>query len=113
VVLQLLPAVLVAAGLATIPTDMAGASMVRPAFLSPGAAPVGATALGATPPTQNLTVSVVLPPSNQAALTTLLQDQSNPGSPEYHHWLSPGQFRSMFGPSQSDVSTVTSWLSAD
>ncbi len=74
---------------------------------------MNATALGATPSTQDITVSFVLPPSNQAALTTLLQDQSAPTSPEYHHWLSPGQFRSMFGPAQSDIAAVTSWLSGD
>ena len=110
VLLPLLAGVLVAAGLAAFPLHAAAAPQVRPTFLSPGSAPMGATALGATPAAQDLTVSVVLPPSNQTALTTLLQDQSNPSSPEYHHWLSPGQFRSMFGPAPSDVSAVTSWL---
>jgi hypothetical protein len=112
-VLQLLCVALVAAGLAAVPLGAApaGAALVRPNALSPGAASLGATALGVVPATQNLTVSVALPPSNQAALTALLQGQSDPASPEYHHWLAPGQFNSEFGPSPSDISAVTSWLS--
>jgi kumamolisin len=56
---------------------------------------------------------LVLPPSNQAALTSLLAAQQDPTSPSFHRWLAPGQFHSEFGPAQSDVSAVTSWLRAD
>jgi len=115
IALQLLSAGLIAAGLVALPiaSKSAGAALVRPHVLSPGSAPVGASAVGAVPGTQSLTVRLVLPPSNQAALTALLQAQQDPASAEFHHWLAPGQFRSEFGPAQSDVSAVTAWLRAD
>jgi hypothetical protein len=103
---------LLAAGVASLPlgSGPVGASMVRPNALSPGSAPAGASATGEVPATQNLSLSVVLPPANEAALTTLLHEQSDPASPEYHHWLAPGQFAKQFAPAPSSVAAVTSWL---
>jgi hypothetical protein len=62
------------------------------------------------PGTQRLSLSVVLPPSNTAGLHTLLANLYNPSSPQFHHWLQPGQFATEFGPSSSDVAIVESWL---
>ncbi len=53
---------------------------------------------------------MVLPPSNQGELQTLLDDLYDPQSPQYHHWLQPGQFLAEFGPSPAGVSAVRSWL---
>jgi hypothetical protein len=100
------------AALAAVPLSAppAGAALVRPDALNPGTAAKGAVPLGGVQATQELTVSMVLPPANQAALTSLLGNLYNPDSPQYHHWLAAGQFRAEFGPDPSDVATVTSWL---
>ncbi len=49
-------------------------------------------------------------PEQQAALSKLLDDQQDKSSPNYHKWLAPDQFGQQFGPSDSDIQTVTSWL---
>jgi subtilase family serine protease len=49
-------------------------------------------------------------PAQQQALDTLLEEQQNPASPNYHNWLTPEQFADRFGLNTSDISKVTSWL---
>jgi subtilase family serine protease len=49
-------------------------------------------------------------PKQEAALEKLIQDQQNPASPDYHHWLTPVEVGERFGLSQSDISAVTGWL---
>ena len=48
--------------------------------------------------------------SQKADLTQLLADQQNPGSPNYHHWLTPEQYADRFGVSLDDITKITSWL---
>ena len=48
--------------------------------------------------------------AQQAILNKLLQDQQDPSSPEYHHWLTPEQFGQRFGFSQADIDKMTAWL---
>ncbi len=49
-------------------------------------------------------------PAVQKQLDELVQQQSEPGSPNYHKWLTTEQFGSRFGVSESDIAQVTSWL---
>jgi len=49
-------------------------------------------------------------PEQQAVLDRLLADQHNPGSPNYHQWLTPRQFGEQFGPADEDVQAVAAWL---
>lgn len=49
-------------------------------------------------------------PEQQAALDTLMADQIDPTSPNYHHWITPQEFGRRFGPADSDVAAVTAWL---
>ncbi|HKR26787.1 MAG TPA: protease pro-enzyme activation domain-containing protein, partial [Acidobacteriaceae bacterium] len=49
-------------------------------------------------------------PEQEAALEGLLQRQLDPGSPDFHHWLSPEDFGALYGPSDLDIQIVTSWL---
>lgn len=44
------------------------------------------------------------------ALETLLEQQQDAASPNYHHWLTPQQFGQQFGPSDQDIQTIVSWL---
>lgn len=46
----------------------------------------------------------------QQELTQYLSDLQNPASTAYHKWLTPGQFGTAFGVSQSDLLQVQSWL---
>jgi uncharacterized protein (TIGR03437 family) len=46
----------------------------------------------------------------QADLETLLAEQQNPASANYHKWLTPEQFGDRFGLSQHDVERMVSWL---
>ncbi len=48
--------------------------------------------------------------SQQTALEQLLANQQNPASPDYHKWLTPEEYASRFGVSQSDVNRITAWL---
>jgi subtilase family serine protease len=49
-------------------------------------------------------------PEQEAALKTLLDQQQDKSSPNFHQWLSPAQFGQKFGPSDDDVQTVIAWL---
>ncbi len=49
-------------------------------------------------------------PQQEHSLITLLDSQQDKSSPNYHQWLTPDQFGQQFGPADSDVQTVTSWL---
>lgn len=52
-------------------------------------------------------------PEQEAALETLLANQQNPASREYHQWLTPEQFGAWFGPADQDVQTIENWLTSD
>lgn len=49
-------------------------------------------------------------PEKQAELDRLLAEQQNPFSPNFHHWLTPEEFRKRFGPSPEEIATVKNWL---
>ncbi len=69
--------------------------------------------LGAAPADRklsSLTLFFSLTPAQQADLDQLLASQVDPGSANYHQWLSPEQFGARFGMSSSDMAKVSSWL---
>jgi len=49
-------------------------------------------------------------PRQEAALATLLAQQQEKSSPNYHHWLTPTQFGQEFGLANQDVQTIVNWL---
>ena len=53
-------------------------------------------------------VTLLLKPSADA--TTLIRDQQDPTSPQYHKWLTPEQYADRFGASQADIDHITAWL---
>ena len=56
---------------------------------------------------------VLKPTARQAAdLENLLEEQRNPGSPDFRNWLTPEQFGERFGVSERDLGMLTSWLEA-
>jgi Pro-kumamolisin, activation domain len=70
---------------------------------------------GPVPPNQpmeQLTLVLARSPQQEAALQTLLSEQQDSGSPNYHHWLTPAEMGERFGVSDQDVATLSSWLQA-
>ncbi|MBZ5724063.1 MAG: S53 family peptidase [Acidobacteriia bacterium] len=68
---------------------------------------------GAVAPEQALDrMILVLTPDagQQQELNALLESQHDPASPEYQRWLTPEEFGSRFGTSESDLAEVTRWL---
>ena len=49
-------------------------------------------------------------PEQETALLKLLDDQQDKSSPQFHKWVTPEQFGQQFGPADSDIQAVTSWL---
>jgi hypothetical protein len=49
-------------------------------------------------------------PEQEFGLHKLLDDQQDKSSPNFHKWLTPGQFGAQFGPSDQDVQLITGWL---
>ena len=49
-------------------------------------------------------------PQQEADLLALLKAQQDPGSPQYHQWLTPDQFAARFGMADSDLEKVQGWL---
>ncbi len=74
--------------------------------------PSGSKVIGSTDPNTPVSVDVSLNPRDPAALAAFITDASTPGSPDYRHYLSPGQFGPTFGPTASTVAAVRAWLSS-
>jgi pseudomonalisin len=61
-------------------------------------------------PIERLTMVLARPPQREQAYTQFLQDQQNPASPDYHHWLTPVEIGKRFGASSHDIHAITVWL---
>src|SRR6202522_769798 len=61
-------------------------------------------------PMDRMTLVLRPSPEQAAALATLLDEQQDQSSPNYHKWLTPLQFGQQFGASDQDIQTITSWL---
>ncbi len=64
----------------------------------------------ATLPMQRMLLVLKRSPQQETALRKLLDDQQDKSSPSYHKWLTPAQFGNQFGPTDTDIQTITSWL---
>lgn len=58
--------------------------------------------LGAMDASRRLDLAIALPLRNRQALTNLLAQLYNPASPEFHQYLTPGEFAERFGPTRQD-----------
>ena len=75
-----------------------------------GLVPPGATLVGPAPATTALPLVVTLKPRDPAALAREVQAITDPGSPEYRHFLTPTQFAQRFGATPATIAQVTSAL---
>ena len=64
----------------------------------------------ATMPMRRMLLVLKRSPEQENALAQMLDDQQNKNSPSYHKWLSPEDFGQQFGPTDSDLQAITSWL---
>ncbi|QUQ65546.1 S53 family peptidase [Kutzneria sp. CA-103260] len=69
--------------------------------------------VGALDTERKLSVSVALKLHHTDELTRFLADVGNRRSANYHHYLTPAQFTARFGPTESDVRTVSNFLRAN
>lgn len=102
------------AGLAGAPAAAAAPIVAsRPALARVAAAPArprGARALGSLAGSTTIHGAIALDPSDPGGLSSFATAVSTPGSPAYHHYLAPGQFRSRFGPRPATIAAVRSAL---
>jgi subtilase family serine protease len=49
-------------------------------------------------------------PEQEQALQTLLNEQQDKRSPNYHRWLTPDEFGAAFGVEESDLQQISDWL---
>ena len=61
-------------------------------------------------PMEGMKLVFQLTPEQQSSLDTLLRQQLDPSSPNYHKWLTPEQYADRFGVSPGDMSRVANWL---
>lgn len=69
--------------------------------------------LPADQPVEGLTLVLMRPPAQEAAFKQFLADQQNPGSVNYHHWLTAAEIGARFGPSDADVAAIKGWLQSE
>ncbi len=68
---------------------------------------------GAAPdslPLKRMMIVMKRSPEQESALRTLLDEQQDSSSPNFHKWLSPDEFGRRFGPADADVQVVKQWL---
>jgi YVTN family beta-propeller protein len=73
--------------------------------------PVGTADLGQAKASQALPLDVVLQPRDPAALQAFATAVSTPGNRLYGHYLRPGAFPSVFGPTSAAINQVTAEMS--
>src|SRR5580704_541243 len=57
-----------------------------------------------------VTLTLTQSDAQKADLKNLLAEQQNPSSPNYHRWLTPGEYADRFGVSPEDIGRITQWL---
>ena len=67
-------------------------------------------ALEASQTIDNMTLVLARSPERQKAFDQFVEDQQNPASPNYHHWLTPVEIGTQFGLSDDDIAAVSAWL---
>ncbi|HWD20017.1 MAG TPA: choice-of-anchor tandem repeat GloVer-containing protein [Verrucomicrobiae bacterium] len=72
-----------------------------------------ASVIGKLPADRQLDLVISLPLRNRAALTNLLEQISDPASPNYRHYLTPAQFTEQFGPAEADYQTVIAFAQSN
>ena len=78
----------------------------------PAAAEVPKFLAAAAAAAEKADFDLYFPIRNRATLEALVEAQNRKGAPEYHNWLTPGQFAQRFGPTPATVAAVAAELAA-
>ena len=71
-----------------------------------------AATIGRLPSASSLNLAIGLRLHDQPGLARLVQDVSDPASPNYRHYLAPEQFTERFGPTEADYQAVVAFAKA-
>jgi hypothetical protein len=74
--------------------------------------PAGAHALDSLPQTTRLQLAIGLRPRDPGALATYASAVSTPGSADEHRYMTPAEFRQVFGPTAVEIASVDAALRA-
>jgi len=69
--------------------------------------------LGPVGRSMRMNLAIGLPLRNQSELASLVQQVADPASPNYRHFLTPGQFAERFGPTEADYQALASFMRAN
>ncbi|HML02253.1 MAG TPA: protease pro-enzyme activation domain-containing protein [Candidatus Bathyarchaeia archaeon] len=72
-----------------------------------------ATPIGPLSASKQLNLQFILPPGNPESLNTFLSQVYDPTSSMYHHFLTPAEFYSLYGPDPAEVSGLTTYMQSD
>jgi len=61
-------------------------------------------------PLDHLMLQLRRPAGREAALEKFMSEQTDPKSPNYHHWLSARRFAEDYGPAPADRDAIAGWL---
>src|SRR5215471_15404467 len=67
-------------------------------------------AVGSATPMSRMTMVFQRTGAQQSALNTLLREQQDPRSVNYHVWVTPEEYGDRFGLDPADLNTIVSWL---
>ena len=80
--------------------------------VTPTATLSNGTILGTTPATSATRFTIGFALQNSTELTQILSEQTTPGSPMFHHWLSLAQEERMFGPNPVVVTDTINYFTS-
>jgi len=103
----------VAATIPNVVTASVDTGLLQPLANHHPAWAVAANRIAQVPDNQNfeqMTLVLNRSDAQEQAFEQLLADQQNPASPSYHKWLTPTEVGDRFGLSDSDLATITGWL---
>ncbi len=108
-------AMLAAAGSVLVAGVLAATASAQPTSRVPiaGSHPAWATSharMSMTAPASTVTSKVYLASQNESGLAAYAAAVSTPGNALYGHYLTPAQVKAKFGPSQTEINAVQSWL---
>ncbi|MDE2224766.1 MAG: S8/S53 family peptidase [Xanthomonadaceae bacterium] len=69
-----------------------------------------ASAAPPSPPSETVSASIILNVTNPQALTNYIQATLTPGDPNYHRFLTVGQFRTRYAPSTQQIMKLVQYL---
>jgi len=94
------------------PNSLGGLAFEGSGSQSHGGAFTNAQNLGPEDPSKLITVTVWLKQHNKAVLDELVRQMYQPGSPNYHRWLTREQYRSRFAPTAAEVAQMRDYLTS-